>query len=234
MYNKEKMFVQETILIFILFVSLCPCFCVYVESLKFDNKKDSKRFSIIYPKVRFKRSLQENAKDTNQDLQIQFNHESEEFAIYLRKNEHLVTSGTVVEWHYPNGTKQLSKLSEADYNKKKESNKKTTHYQSYNKGDNCLFIGEVIGRGGEAKENGVKSVAAIDVCDGGYRGYLQIGKDGYIIRPLKDHQTSFHSETRKHRVQYGNAKSSDNRQSSQYSNQNRFERYTNLGIYLVL
>lgn len=228
MYNKEKMFVQETILIFILFVSLCPWFCVYVESLKFDNKKDSKRFSIIYPKVRFKRSLQENAQDTNQDLQIQFNHESEEFAIYLRKNEHLVTSGTVVEWHYPNGTKQLSKLSEAYYNKKKEGNKKIAHDQSYNRDDNCLFIGEVLGRGVEANGNRVKSVAAIDVCDGGYRGYLQIGKDGYIIRPLKDHQTSFHSETRKHRVQYGNVKSSNNRQSLQYSSENRFERYSQI------
>ena len=75
-----------------------------------NNHQTKSDLIIIYPKTRIKRSLRNAKTGSTHDLQIQFNHESEEFAIYLRKNEHLVTSGTVVEWHYPNGTKQLSKL----------------------------------------------------------------------------------------------------------------------------
>lgn len=29
----------------------------------------------------------------------------------------------------------------------------------------------------------ISSLAAIEVCDG-YRGYIQVGTDGYILRPL--------------------------------------------------
>jgi hypothetical protein len=163
---------------------------------------DKKSLIIIYPKVRFKRSLEndeENNKKVKHDLQIQFNHDSEEFAIYLRKNEHLVTSGTVVEWNYPNGTKQLSKLS--DIGKDDNNN----HEKKDENPDDCLFIGEVVG--GNVKNTGkqFKSVAAIDVCDGGYRGYLQIGKDGYIIRPLKEHEIYLHPKHPNEDKQQGNS-----------------------------
>ena len=154
------------------------------------NDQTKSNLIIIYPKARFKRSLRNAKTGSTHDLHIQFNHESEEFAIYLRKNEHLVTSGTVVEWHYPNGTKQLSKLTDIGSNEKRNVKENEALNEASNNPDDCLFIGEVIqgGNGEKLNNEAFKSVAAIDVCDGGYRGYLQIGKDGYIIRPLKEHE----------------------------------------------
>ena len=184
--------------------NLIPCYSDDIwsseDTIKGDRSalKASETPIIIYPKVRYKRSLSDSGvKSSKHDLQIQFNHESEEFAIYLRKNDHLVTTGALVEWNYPNGTRQLSKLDDIGKGTKVDSNDKNDHYinDKYHKPDDCLFIGEVIsGAEGsrdtkDSKNSRLKkSVAAIDVCDGGYRGYLQIGKDGYIIRPLKDHE----------------------------------------------
>ena len=184
--------------------NLIPCYSNDIlnseDAIKGDRStlKKSETPIIIYPKVRYKRSLSDSGdKSSNHDLQIQFNHESEEFAIYLRKNDHLVTTGALVEWNYPNGTRQLSKLDDIGKGTKVDSNDKNDNYinDKYHKPDDCLFIGEVISgtegsRDTKDPKNSKlkKSVAAIDVCDGGYRGYLQIGKDGYIIRPLKDHE----------------------------------------------
>ena len=165
-----------------------------IQLSKSESKSDDRKpLIIIYPKVRFKRSLGNKDKKTKHDLQIQFNHDSEEFAIYLRKNEHLVTSGTVVEWNYPNGTKQLSKLNDIGKDETKDA-KDEMKDEAHHNPDDCLFIGEVV-QGGNNQEK-VKSVAAIDVCDGGYRGYLQIGKDGYIIRPLKEREIYLHPKHR--------------------------------------
>ena len=159
------------------------------------SSDEEKPLIIIYPKVRFKRSLRNENKKGKHDLQIQFNHDSEEFAIYLRKNEHLVTSGTVVEWNYPNGTKQLSKLNDIGKDGKAQGENKESVKKDIHNPDDCLFIGEVIS--GDKGKGKFKSVAAIDVCDGGYRGYLQIGKDGYIIRPLKEHEIYLQPNHRK-------------------------------------
>ena len=191
---------------------------------------------IIYPKVRYKRSLSDSGvKSSKHDLQIQFNHESEEFAIYLRKNDHLVTTGALVEWNYPNGTRQLSKLDDIGKGTKVGSGDKTDHYinDEHHKPDDCLFIGEVIsgaGGGSDTKHSKnskfKKSVAAIDVCDGGYRGYLQIGMDGYIIRPLKDHEIYLSPRNRKKDGQITNNLSRDkehdgwNSTGSPYSERN--------------
>ena len=107
----------EPYLFFLSFIHTCIHDANQIDALNEktfhnNNHQTKSDLIIIYPKTRFKRSLRNAKTGSTHDLQIQFNHESEEFAIYLRKNEHLVTSGTVVEWHYPNGTKQLSKLTD--------------------------------------------------------------------------------------------------------------------------
>ena len=63
---------------------------------------------IVYPKLvtRWKRSSEEGI-----ELNIS-DEDSDEFSLYLWKNEHLVTKATIVEWHYANGTKTLLKLRE--------------------------------------------------------------------------------------------------------------------------
>ena len=180
---------------------------------------------IIYPKARFKRSLRNAKTGSTHDLHIQFNHESEEFAIYLRKNEHLVTSGTVVEWHYPNGTRQLSKLTDLGRGQKQDTSKEKTQKETKTNPDDCLFIGEVIQGGSEkdSEKQPFKSVAAIDVCDGGYRGYLQIGKDGYIIRPLKEHEIYLHPKRRKYNTSPENDKESQIGSESSTTDANRYD-----------
>ena len=87
----------------IVVVNLIPCYSDNIlnseDTIKGDRSvlKESETPIIIYPKVRYKRSLSDSgAKSSKHDLQIQFNHESEEFAIYLRKNDHLVTTGALV------------------------------------------------------------------------------------------------------------------------------------------
>ena len=64
---------------------------------------------IVFPKIvtRSKRSNQNNGIELN----ISDEH-SDEFSLYLWKNEHLVTKGTIVEWHYSNGTKTFLRLHE--------------------------------------------------------------------------------------------------------------------------
>ena len=194
----------EPYLFFLSFIHTCIHDANQIDALNEktfhnNNHQTKSDLIIIYPKTRFKRSLRNAKTGSTHDLQIQFNHESEEFAIYLRKNEHLVTSGTVVEWHYPNGTKQLSKLTDIGSDGKENAKKQEFSNEVSSNPDDCLFIGEVIqGRNGkETEKGGFKSVAAIDVCDGGYRGYLQIGKDGYIIRPLKEHEIYLQPNGRK-------------------------------------
>ena len=211
------------------------CVCSDDKSTKPTNNlnlpKDTNKPIIIYPKVRSKRSLTdfstEKLRNNKHDLQIQFNHESEEFAIYLRKNEHLVTSGTLVEWHYPNGTKQLSKLN-GIVNHNKEGDKKKKYRNEDQNPDDCLFIGEVIGGPGgrinRAHHGGVKSIAAIDVCDGGYRGYLQIGKDGYIIRPLKEHEVFLQYKNIKEKSSLDHVEEYDKTQSAAGENLKDFKR----------
>ena len=67
---------------------------------------NSKTFKIVYPRLvtRSKRSNEDGI-----ELNIS-DDESEEFALYLWKNEHLVTKGAKVEWHFANGTKMLQNL----------------------------------------------------------------------------------------------------------------------------
>ena len=215
-----------TLCVFTFFVTLCGVSAHNFPARGSKSLHEYQRPIIIYPKVRFKRSLTDSSKhksNNDHDLQIQFNHDSEEFAIYLRKNEHLVTAETLVEWHYPNGTKQLSKLNDNGNHKKDGINKNKTFKNENTNAADCLFIGEVIGgvsvRGTVENTSRVKSVAAIDVCDGGYRGYLQIGKDGYIIRPLREHEIFLNNKSGK---EEGSA--SDNGQFTTGSNAKDFKR----------
>ena len=132
---------------------------------------------------------------------------------------------TLVEWHYPNGTKQLSKLNDIGRNKKGEDKNNAFKNENHNAAD-CLFIGEVIGgtRNNGGNNDRFKSVAAIDVCDGGYRGYLQIGKDGYIIRPLKDHEIFLHHKNKKEEGQFSDVSDDDKNRFTTGSNAKEFTR----------
>ena len=192
---------QRTYYALLIGIIHCLCLCLSTRKpLNVDQTKYARKISIIYPKARFKRSLEtsKHANTINHDMHIKFNHDSEEFAIYLRRNEHLVTSGTLVEWHFSNGTKRVSKLNDiASSNVSNQEKRHSSSPENHNNNE-CLFIGEVISANAAANgEHSVstdsKSIAAIDVCDGGYRGYLQIGKDGYIIRPLRDHKLDYNA-----------------------------------------
>ena len=63
---------------------------------------------IVYPKIvgRVKRSTSENV------VQVQINGEDNamKFSLNMQKNINLVTQMTIVEWHHPNGTKQVISL----------------------------------------------------------------------------------------------------------------------------
>ena len=62
---------------------------------------------IIYPKIhkRHRRSI-------DSSLQVEFTADgpNQGFSLNLRKNEHLVTQGALIEWHYPNGTAVITQL----------------------------------------------------------------------------------------------------------------------------
>jgi hypothetical protein len=74
---------------------------------------------IVYPRlveqIRTRRSASSSSRDNDQvshaiQLNIDSSDDSEQFALHLRKNENLVTRETLIEWHFPNGTKQLLPL----------------------------------------------------------------------------------------------------------------------------
>ena len=77
-----------------------------ISILSFFCEVNSKSLKIVYPRLvtRSKRSNEDGI-----ELNIS-DDESEEFALYLWKNEHLVTKGAKVEWHFANGTKMLQNL----------------------------------------------------------------------------------------------------------------------------
>ena len=121
--------------------------------------------TLAWGDVIYLKTVNRYKRDTNQrDIQIQFSHQSLEYSVYLRKNDRLVTDSTLVEWNFENGTKFVEKL------------------QLDSLQQNCLLVGEVIGLNATSR-----TLAAIDACEEhkqAYRGYLQIGNDGYIIQPL--------------------------------------------------
>ena len=63
---------------------------------------------IVYPSIR-QRYRRSNTAEIQVDIEGGPNGG---FALNLRKNEHLVTSGAVMEWHFPNGTKSIAPLSQ--------------------------------------------------------------------------------------------------------------------------
>ena len=77
-----------------------------ISILSFFCEVNSKSLKIVYPRLvtRSKRSNEDGI-----ELNIS-DDESEEFALYLWKNKHLVTKGAKVEWHFANGTKMLQNL----------------------------------------------------------------------------------------------------------------------------
>lgn len=62
---------------------------------------------IIYPKIH-----KRHRRSSDSSLQVEFTGEgpNKGFSLKLRKNEHLVTQGTLIEWHYPNGTAVITQL----------------------------------------------------------------------------------------------------------------------------
>ena len=72
---------------------------------------------IVFPKIvkRFKRNI--NAVSNGIQVDIGGENESENFSLYLKKNSNLVTRNALIEWHYPNGTKQLLSLHESTVTK---------------------------------------------------------------------------------------------------------------------
>ena len=69
------------------------------------NLQDTSSY-IVYPKIH-KRSR----RSTDSSLKVDFTADGfSGFSLNLRRNEHLVTQGALVEWHYPNGTAVLSQL----------------------------------------------------------------------------------------------------------------------------
>ena len=115
-------------------------------------------YQIVFPQKvsRFTRS-NDNLMKINIDTG-----QSDKFSLQLRKNNHLLTQGAIIEWHHPNGTKEFLNL-----------------HQNSEQIPDCLYVGEIIGKN--------KSLAALDVCDG-YKGYIRIGSDGYILQPLEKAQ----------------------------------------------
>ena len=77
---------------------------------------------IVFPKIakRFKR---ETRNDASIQLDIDGQNESENFSLHLKKNANLVTRRALVEWHHPNGTKQILNLYESNVSKKSIRNK---------------------------------------------------------------------------------------------------------------
>ena len=86
---------------------------------------------IVYLKttvpIRTKRSV-----DEENNLEIRLEHKNADFAILLRRNDMLVMTNTIVEWHFVNGTKTSSKFGKAAGPAARD------HAQ------NCFYIGEVL------------------------------------------------------------------------------------------
>ena len=84
---------------------------------------------IVYLKTtvptRIKRSDENN-------LEIRLEHKNNDFAILLRRNDMLVTTNTIVEWHFVNGTMTSATFGKAIGPAARD------HAQ------NCFYIGEVL------------------------------------------------------------------------------------------
>lgn len=73
----------------------------------------SKPYQIVYPrKVPLLRSTRSALGNELQHVNIDTGQQSDSFSLYLKKNKQLLTSSAVIEWHYPNGTKQELNLLE--------------------------------------------------------------------------------------------------------------------------
>ena len=64
-------------------------------------------------------------------LEIKLSHEDDEFSILLRRNRNLITDGTVVEWHYANGTRAQARLDLSGSHKDSLAD------------DSCFYVGQV-------------------------------------------------------------------------------------------
>ena len=60
----------------------------------------------VYPKIH-----KRPRRSTDTSLKVDFTADGfSGFSLNLRRNEHLVTQGALIEWHYPNGTAVLTQL----------------------------------------------------------------------------------------------------------------------------
>ena len=86
----------------------------------------------------------------------------------MEENTGLELNHGVVEWVYPNGTKTVQPLASMLSALKRNSSEADV--------DHCFYRGNVYGETG--------SIVALNLCNG-LHGFIQTGKDGYVITPVK-------------------------------------------------
>lgn len=63
-------------------------------------------YQIVYPRKVPLTRLARSASNELQQVNIDTGQQSDSFSLYLKRNKQLLTGSAVIEWHYPNGTKQ--------------------------------------------------------------------------------------------------------------------------------
>ena len=108
---------------------------------------------IVYPKIvpiRSKRS-QSGSVIEKQGIELKISDDStsdQGLSLHLWKNKHLITKGTLIEWHYKNGTKKTLNLHEPIFDEKKV--------------EDCLLIGQIKGNNQSTAAIGKKEALKID------------------------------------------------------------------------